>query len=325
MPTPATPPICVIGNLTLDDTFTPQGTFPSAPGGDALYAALGARWWGVAARIVSRIGEDYPRSHIDRMREAGIDVSGIRRLPGPTVHYRVDYRTNDDRVFEHLTGPGRLDDLSPQGDDLDVINRASWVHVAAMPIERQAEGIARARSHGIPYSLDPHEEYITGYESQLTELISGSVFMPSELEVALLFPGLSAEEAVARCLSIGARTVTVKRGSRGSVVGAGGTLWVVPAIRVQVVDPTGAGDAYCGGFIAGLIKTGSPLAAACSGTASAAHIVKGFGAFQAAPPEGWMDESVGTLLEGRFDGEGDRVLALIRARREGWVTPPPRS
>jgi sugar/nucleoside kinase (ribokinase family) len=315
--------ICVAGNLTLDDTFTDHESFPAAAGGDALYAALGARWWGASVRIVSRVGADYPPPHVEGMREAGIDVSGLRQMPGPTVHYRVDYRSQDDRIFEHLTDPARLDELSPQGEELSVIDAASWVHAAAMPIERQAEVIERARAHGIPYSLDPHEEYITGYESQLTELIDGSVFLPSELETALLFPGASTEEAVKRCLLAGVRSIAIKRGSRGCVVAAGGSIWRMPAIPVDAVDPTGAGDAYCGGFVAGLVRTGSALAAAACGTVSAARMVRGFGAFHSAPPDpGWVDESLRMLLQGRFDGEGDRVLTLLRDVREGLVTPP---
>lgn len=90
-------------------------------------------------------------------------------------------------------------------------------------------------------------------------------------------------------------------------------------LDVKVVDPTGAGDAYCGGFVAGLVKAVSPLAAACWGTISAAHIVQGFGAFQPSPPDRhWMEESLRMLLEGRYDGEGDHLLS-----ETAHANPPP--
>jgi ribokinase len=164
----------------------------------------------------------------------------------------------------------------------------------------------------VPFSLDPHEEYVTGYESQIGELIRGGVFLPSELEVTLLFPGLRLDEALARFSTLGSRAAAVKRGALGSCVGAGSRTWSVPALPVPVVDPTGAGDAYCGGFVAGFLTTSSALAAAACGTVSAAHIIQGFGAFHSpAPSPDWMQSSLRALLEGRFDGEGDRLLAAL--------------
>lgn len=307
-----------MGNLTLDDTSTPADSVLAAPGGDALYAALGLCWWGFRVGIVSRVGEDYPDDHIQRMLGAGIDVGDIRRVPGPTVHYRVSYDADGQRVFEHLTPPARLDDLSPTGAELSAIEAARWVHVAAMPIERQAEAVRRAKGAGVPFSLDPHEEYVTGYESQLGELIHGGVFLPSELEVSLLFPGLSIDEALARFSSLGSRAAAVKRGALGSCVGARQWTWSVPALPVPVMDPTGAGDAYCGGFIAGFLTTSSALGGAACGTVSAAHIIQGFGAFHSpAPSREWMQSSLRALLEERFDGEGDRLLAVLTRSGDG--------
>ncbi len=305
-------PICVVGNLTLDDTYTGSDSMMAAPGGDALYAALGLRWWGFNARIISRVGEDYPSEHLQRMRDAGIDVSGIRQMPGPTVHYKVTYDDRGERVFEHLTEPARLDQLSPTGAELNAIDAARWVHVAAMPIERQAEAVGRAKATNVGFSFDPHEEYITGYEPQLRGLMDAGVFLPAELEANLLYPGKSIEQALAQILIDGALAAAIKRGPRGSVVGTREGTWSVPALPVDDVDPTGAGDAYCGGFIAGFLMTSSALAAAACATVSAAHIIQGFGAFHSPPPTSeWMQSSLRMLLMGRFDGAGDRALALL--------------
>jgi sugar/nucleoside kinase (ribokinase family) len=305
-------PVCVVGNLTLDDTFTGSDSMLAALGGDALYAALGLRWWGCTVSIVSRVGEDYPQSHLDQMQAAGIAIDRIRAMPGPTVHYRVTYDAEGQRVFEHLTPPERLDELSPTGAELDALETAGWVHVAAMPIERQAEAVNRANSAGVPFSLDPHEEYVSGYQSQLSELIAGGVFLPSELELNLLWPGVSMEEALARFAKLGSRAAAIKRGVEGSCAGMQQRTWSVPSLPVSVVDPTGAGDAYCGGFVAGFLATSSALGGAACGTVAAAHIVQGFGAFHSpAPSRDWMQSSVRRLLAGRYDGEGDRLLTLL--------------
>jgi sugar/nucleoside kinase (ribokinase family) len=310
-------PICVVGNLTLDDTYTGSDSMMAAGGGDALYAALGLRWWGFDnVRVISRVGDDYPPEHLQRMRDARIDASGIRQMPGPTVHYKVTYDEKGERVFEHVTDAARLDELSPTGEELNAIDAARWVHVAAMPIERQAEAVDRARATNVGFSFDPHEEYIAGYESQLRELMDGSVFLPAELEANLLYPGTSLDHALAQILADGALAAAIKRGALGSVVGNRQGTWSVPALSVHAVDPTGAGDAYCGGFIAGFLMTSSALAAAACATVSAAHVIQGFGAFHSpAPTSEWMRASLRTLLAGRFDGEGDRVLARLTGAR----------
>ncbi len=314
-------PIVVAGNLSLDDTVTPAGSWPAAPGGDSLYAALGARVWGWPAAILTRVGEDYPADHLARFRAFGIATSLVIPAPGPTVHYRVTYPIGGERTFEHLTPPERLAELSPGADDLALVRDAGWLHVAAMPIEHQALAVARGRELGIGVSLDPHEEYVAGHRTTLGGLIGGSVFLPSELEVGLLFPDLAAaldglalaRGAARRLERMGARLVAVKLGVQGSLIRAGGLERHLPALDVRVVDPTGAGDAYCGGFIAGLLATGSPLAATACGTISAALVIGDFGALHLAwPPDrarlraGWRG-----LLAGRFGDAGDRALAAL--------------
>jgi ribokinase len=92
----------------------------------------------------------------------------------------------------------------------------------------------------------------------------------------------------------------------------GKRIWSVPAVPVPVIDPTGAGDAYCGGFIAAFLATGSALAGAACGTVSAAHIIQGFGAFHSpAPSRAWAQASLRSLLAGRYEAEGDRLLRML--------------
>jgi sugar/nucleoside kinase (ribokinase family) len=161
-----------------------------------------------------------------------------------------------------------------------------------MPLDLQDAVISRCRAEMVPYSLDPHEEYIVGHERRLRGLIKGSVFMPSELEVGLMFPDLAgdhrlevmAHTAASRLLDMGGRSVAIKLGARGCFVADSTYQAAVTPLPIVVVDSTGAGDAFCGGFLAGYLRTSSLLLAAVSGTISAAHVVKGFGAFHSELP-----------------------------------------
>lgn len=280
------------GNFSLDDTLNPDGTFCAAPGGDALYSAIGAAIWRYPVAVLSRVGSDYPVELMNRSAGVGIGIDMIRTLPGPTVHYRITNAKSGERLYEHLTPVQRLHELSPQGPDLDGVRCAGWVHVAAMPIDLQRALITRCRAEQVPYSLDPHEEYIIGYEKQLGDLIKDSIFTPSELELALLFPDLAdgqpprvvAQKAASRLLAIGAVAVAIKLGTSGSFVASSSYQAALPSLPTLVVDSTGAGDAFCGGFLAGYLRTGSLLLGALCGTVSAAHVIKGFGAFHSEFP-----------------------------------------
>jgi sugar/nucleoside kinase (ribokinase family) len=287
-----TAPLITAGNLSLDDTLNPDGEAGAAPGGDALYSALGAAVWRYPVAILSRVGADYPVEFMEQIAGLGIGIDTLRRVAGPTVHYRITNTDSDERQYQHLTPERRLHELSPQGPDLDAVSGARWLHVAAMPIDRQAAVIARCRDERIPYSLDPHEEYIVGYERALHDLIRGSLFMPSELEVAIMFPDLADDEppsvmaraAASRLLDMGARSVAIKLGASGCFVADPSYQAALPALPIVVVDTTGAGDAFCGGFLAGYLRTSSLLSGAVCGTISAAHVVKGFGAFHSELP-----------------------------------------
>ncbi len=337
-----TAPLITAGNFSLDDTLNPGGEASAAPGGDALYSAIGAAMWRYPVSVMSRIGEDYPADLVERVAGLGIGTETLQALPGPSVHYRITNAASGERIYEHLTPELRLHELSPQGADLDEIRGARWVHVAAMPLDLQEGVIARCRAEQVPYSLDPHEEYIVGYEPRLRDLVCGSVFMPSELEIELLFPDLRggqppeamAQAAAGRLLEMGAHVVAIKLGARGCLVTGDGDRVALRSLPIPVLDTTGAGDAFCGGFLAGYLQTDSLSPAAVCGTLSAAHIIRGFGAFHSEFPspatllaqatsvlcDAPQAGATRVLLQDRFpwlDGPGRPVIDP----EETWATP----
>lgn len=278
--------VVVAGNLSLDDTVNPTGRVPMAPGGDALYASLGVAAWGRTPTLLTLVGDDYPDDYRRRIAASGIDVSRIRGVPGPTVHYEVRNFEDGRREYRWISPEGRLAATSPEAADYAVLANACWLHIAAMPIECQEVGAAAARRAAVPYSLDPHEEYVRGYEPRIRAIVKDAVFMPSELEIRLLFPDLDAAPpfeaatvAADRLADWGPAMLVIKLGSLGSVVRLRGQTVHVPAPPVPVVDSTGAGDAYAGGFVAGWLATRDVRVAAACGTVAAGEIIGRFGAF----------------------------------------------
>ena len=112
-----------------------------------------------------------------------------------------------------------------------------------------------------------------------------AAFLPSEMETRAFFPELAGDlwAAAEAFGGLGAGCVVLKLGAQGQYVyePASGRKWHVPAYPARVVDVTGAGDSYCGGFLVGLDQTGDPLEAALRGCVTASLVVEGPGALYA--------------------------------------------
>jgi ribokinase len=106
------------------------------------------------------------------------------------------------------------------------------------------------------------------------------VFLPSEQEVESILGKGDPWLAARQFAEAGPAVVVIKAGSKGSLVydRQSGGRWLVPAYPAHVVDVTGAGDAYCGGFMVGYDETEDPVLAGCYGAVSASFVLEGFGA-----------------------------------------------
>ena len=112
------------------------------------------------------------------------------------------------------------------------------------------------------------------------------LFLPSEVEVKRLC-GQNAPEAAAREFAqYGPKVVVIKLGAEGSLVYdvSHDRLTPVPVYPARVADSTGAGDAYCGGFLAGYLLTSDPITAALYGTVAASYVVEAIGALATRQP-----------------------------------------
>jgi len=106
------------------------------------------------------------------------------------------------------------------------------------------------------------------------------LFLPSSVEAAILYGSNDLKAAARVFASLGAPVVCIKMGIEGSLLylAEQDHFYHIPICRAETVDPTGAGDAFCGGFLAGLLHSGDPLSAACCGAVSASYVVQTVGA-----------------------------------------------
>jgi sugar/nucleoside kinase (ribokinase family) len=312
------PRFLVAGQLRRNYVILPDGTsLLDVPGGNALFAAVGLSVWepDPPVGLVARIGEDYPQEWIDSIRQHGLDIRGVHVLPEAVdvrtfLAYQDRNTRSDEDPVAHFARLGMafpkallgyrnptstLDSrtrLLPyslrQGDIPADFMDASAAHLCSLDylthsvvpaILRQAEFTS--------VTLDPSQGYMNPtYWDDVPALITGlTAFLPAEEEVRSLFHGRSTDlwEMAEALAAYGCEIIVIKCGERGQLLYDGGSRshWEVPPYPARVVDPIGAGDAFCGGFLAGYRRTFDPLQAVMHGNISASLVVEGSDPFYA--------------------------------------------
>jgi sugar/nucleoside kinase (ribokinase family) len=301
------PQLIIFGNLTPDNVITAEGEcLPQTFGGNCLYSALGARVWSDRVGVVSRYGAGYSEAPFALLRGLGVDTAGIRNLGVPhgrnvAFAYRADgSRTRDfpPEVIARIPAADRaryidtslLADaderwlqFAPDGGDVPAQwwDTAAAIHCALMPVSKHRE-IARTvraqHNRSIWLQVDsrwhdpraPEIDYATELFQQIDAVL------PSEDDIETYRPNEPVEKTVLTLLDSGAKVVVLKLGAAGCRIFEQGRGQVaeIPVVSVCAVDPTGAGDAFCGGFLAGMHISGDILTAARYGAVSASFAVE---------------------------------------------------
>jgi len=279
--------VWVVGNLTIDDLVVADGTTCMGMcGGNAIFAALGGRLWSDAVGLSARIGPDFPRVHVDRLRASGVRLA-LSEVAAPTMHNWALYESADRRRFINWLDAGTHLEQSLTPAELPrAAGIACVCHIAPMPLSVQSLLVQHLQACPALVSLDPHDEYIAAAEDAFIDLLHNvHIFLPSRQEAALLYGRDDPVAAARSFIAAGPRVVAIKLGVEGSLV-YGPSVddpLHVPAVPVEAVDPTGAGDAYCGAFCAVYARTGDPLQAAIHGTVAGSLIVEQRGALSVLP------------------------------------------
>jgi hypothetical protein len=305
----------VLGQLNREFLITPdQKVHPDQLGGNLLYAAEGAGLWldeHEKLGLVARVGEDFPREWLDRIAARGYDIEGIKVLP-EEVDLRffrayTDLRTYSDedpvghfarlgfsmpRLLLGYSRPKRLTNLQEvtsqslrQSDMPKSYQEVKAAHLCSLDYISHTLIPAALRQYGTEIiTLDPGRYMYKEYLEEVKSIVIGlTAFLPSEEELSELFKGQTTDlrEMVEEVASWGVDIVVVKRAWQGQLLYDRNDkcCYQVPAYPSKMIDPTGAGDVFGGGFLVGLSKTGSPLQAVMYGNVAASFAVEGNGAF----------------------------------------------
>ncbi|MCC5578638.1 sugar kinase [Microtetraspora sp. AC03309] len=216
------------------------------------------------------------------MARHGVDVTGVVRKPGEqTAASILPIRPDGGRPSFHV--PGANLGLSLADLDKERITGASVLHLGGMDVTWGLHDPAffalldEARAGGTVVTMDllsNMPDLVTGARTFLPHV---DHVLPNEEQALMLTGADGVEEAAAALLGEGVTSVLVTLGGEGSLVATSDGHTRIPALDVPVVDTTGCGDAYCAGFIAGLLGGRDVIGAARLGTAVAARVAGGLG------------------------------------------------
>lgn len=267
-----------------------------AHGGDASNVAIAAARQGLRVAFLSAVGDDLAgRSFLDLWRREGIETTAVQVDPdNPTGIYFVSHDA-DGHHFSYLRRGSaasryRLDASAHQalvsarmlfasGISLGISDRAADTVFEAMAVARQAGRTVAFDTNYRPKLWPPQRA-----AAVIQQAIRGADIVFPGLEDAALLLGLSDPDAIVDlCLSMGPKIVVLKMGSAGALLATPERRSHVAPFPCRPVDATGAGDTFCGSFLARQID-GEPLEAAAAYAACAAALATtGYGAVPPIP------------------------------------------
>jgi sugar/nucleoside kinase (ribokinase family) len=250
-------------------------------GGDAVYASLAAANWTSKVQFIAPIGEDFPTSNIESLERSTLDGFHLPKRSVPSIRNWVVYEYDGRRTWIERNNPDDFYELSPIPDDiLPVHQSAKAFLVLAMDLKAQEELIPYLKECGGIVALDPQEGYIPGNQERVIRMLKDvEIFLPSEEEVFRLLGHRDYDKAIRQFADTGPGIVVIKMGDEGSLIYSRetDTLWKLPILNTKVVDTTGAGDAFSGGFMAKFVLSHDLVQAGLAGTVSASFAIEGYG------------------------------------------------
>jgi 2-dehydro-3-deoxygluconokinase len=275
--------LVTVGHFAIDLINSPKITKPKQTlGGSPTYVSLAARKLDAKVSVISKVGEDFSDRYITWLKAKGVDLSGLKKVKGAsTTRFILQYSDWRRRLQLKSQAPPILPEDVPNS------LQTKTIHIAPIANELPRKVVDKLRTLTDILSLDP-QGFVRGFdakgnvhlrkleEQKLLEQID--LYKSSSAEIRIVTGLADLGLAMKKIHDYGAEIVLVTRGMKGSKLLLEGKLYDIPACKPRIIqDPTGAGDAFVGAFIAEYLKEKNPVWCACVGSASASFVVEGAG------------------------------------------------
>ncbi|AIF69041.1 carbohydrate kinase [Palaeococcus pacificus DY20341] len=242
--------LVVVGHVAIDHIIFPNKKDVLQPGGAAAAVATAAALSGAKVGLVTKVGRDFPQEWLEKLREI-LDIKGVHILEGNTIHIYMIY--SEDGSVDAPVDMGVAQRMGETEIPEEYLS-AEIFHIAPIPPEEQLKMAKRLEGRRI--SLDFNPTYMEDYNTKtelMREVVSrAEVVFPNEREALTITKAKDIREAALKMHEWGAKLVVITRGEKGVLV-YDGSFKEFPALPIsddEMVDPTGAGDAFAGGFLA---------------------------------------------------------------------------
>ncbi|MEM2321236.1 MAG: carbohydrate kinase family protein [Candidatus Bathyarchaeia archaeon] len=232
--------------------------FKEAPGGSAANTAVGLARLGVSVGYIGKVADDREgRLLLKSFIDEGVNIGGIivsKTSRSGTVIGFVDQRGNRALYLD----PGANDTLEFNEINIEYARNAKVLHLTSFagksPFEAQ-KNLLESLPESVKVTIDPGRIYARkGFDALKPMIRRSYAFLPSEEELCLLTGEDDYRRGAKILLEEGVKVVAVKLGEKGCYVTDGSESHILRPFKVEVVDTTGAGDAFCAGFIYGLLR-----------------------------------------------------------------------
>jgi len=246
--------VLVVGSVALDSVETPFGKAEDVLGGSATFFAASARHL-TKVSVVGVVGSDYPMEKLEPLRKRGVDFSGLERAAGTSFRWRGRYRHDLNSAETLETHLGVFSHFSPKIPDK--LRSCPYLFLANIDPRLQLDVLQQVKEPKL-IACDTMNFWIQSRRPDIIELLTHVDLMTlNDSEARQLTEKANLVQAAQWIMARGPRHVIIKKGEHGAFMFTESSIFFAPAFPLEnVFDPTGAGDAFAGGFIGYLAATG---------------------------------------------------------------------
>jgi sugar/nucleoside kinase (ribokinase family) len=273
--------LLAVGSLAFDDLQTPAGTRDNLLGGSVTYFSLSASRFN-PVQVVAVVGEDFGPDHQRVFEGRPIDLGGLIRKPGRCFRWRGRYGNDLNTATTLDTQLNVFADFRPQL--MDAFKETPYLFLGNIDPVLQLDVVKQMARRPRWIALDTMNFWIEGSRDALHAVLKEvDILLVNEAETQALTGERNLLKAFKKVRSFGPRILVVKRGEYGVLLLTPEGAFPAPAVPLEdVIDPTGAGDTFAGGFLGflaskGLDDLGSLKQAVLAGVVMASFAVERFG------------------------------------------------
>jgi sugar/nucleoside kinase (ribokinase family) len=244
--------LVIVGSVAFDSLETPHGRREKIVGGSGTYCSLASSFF-TDPKIVAVVGDDFPEETIELFKNRGIDVRGLEIQSGKTFHWEARYGDDPNQRTTIKTELNVFEGFSPQLPP--DYKEADIVFLANIDPDLQEDILSQVK-HPKLVAMDTINLWIkTKTEPLLRVLEKVNVYFANDEEIRMLAKEPNLIKAGKKLLERGPSFVVIKKGEHGALVlGKDSVFGVLAYPCEKVIDPTGAGDSFAGGFLGYLDK-----------------------------------------------------------------------